>query len=88
MTDIDQAMGWRDGLVVERRSVLKVLGGTLLASAVPLSRAAAAEGELVVQNWGGAAEKAVLHYFGASRNAIRWLRIPRWAVPAGRARDG
>ena len=63
MTDIDLGSGWRDRLAMERRDVLKVLGGALLAGTVPLSRAVAADGEIVLQNWGGAAEKAVMAAF-------------------------
>lgn len=70
MTDFNLVSGWRDRLAMERRDVLKVLGGALLAGAVPLSRAAAADGEIVLQNWGGAAEKAILAAFSDPTKAV------------------
>ena len=63
MTDLKSETGWRDMLAMERRDVLRLLGGTLLAGTLPAGRAAAESGELVLQNWGGAAEKAVMAAF-------------------------
>ena len=63
MTDLNEATGWRDRLAMERRDVLKVLGGAMLAGTLPAARAFAADGEIVLQNWGGAAEKAVMAAF-------------------------
>ncbi len=63
MRNDTRATGWGNGLALERRDLLKVLGGALLAGVAPAGRALAADGELVLQNWGGAAEKAVLAAF-------------------------
>ena len=55
-----EAASWREAMAFERRTVLKVLGGTLAATLIPQAPAFAADGELVLQNWGGTAAKAVM----------------------------
>jgi putative spermidine/putrescine transport system substrate-binding protein len=53
--DRDSVSSWRDAIALERRQVLLLMAGALLAP-----RAAHAEaGEIVLANWGGTAAKAV-----------------------------
>ncbi|MDX7951756.1 ABC transporter substrate-binding protein [Lichenihabitans sp. Uapishka_5] len=70
MVDTEHPAGWRNRLAMERRDVLRLLSGTLLAGSLPAGRAFAEDGELVVQNWGGAAEKAVLAGFAEPTKAV------------------
>ena len=75
MTTMDTKAAWRDRLAMERRDVLKILGGALTAGVLPAGRAFAADSELVLQNWGGAAEKAVLAAFSDPTKAITGLTL-------------
>jgi putative spermidine/putrescine transport system substrate-binding protein len=69
MTDANRLAAWREMLAMERRDMLKLLGGAMLAGTLPASRAMAADGEIVLQNWGGAAEKAVMAAFADATKA-------------------
>ena len=69
MTDETREAGWSNMLAMERRDVLKALGGAVFAGMLPASRAAAADGEIVLQNWGGAAEKAIMAAFADATKA-------------------
>lgn len=69
MTADIQGASFCDMMALERRDVLRALGGAMLAGVLPAGRAAAAEGEIVLQNWGGAAEKAVMAAFADATKA-------------------
>ena len=79
---------WREALALERRAVLKVLGGTLAATLIPQAPALAADGELVLQNWGGTAAKAVMAAYAEAtkQKTGRALTVDGSGAMAGKIR--
>lgn len=89
MTNVTKPIGLLgNALAVERRTVMRLIGGTLLAGTLPHSRALAADDEIVLQNWGGTAEKAVMAAFAdtAKQQIGRTLVVDGSGSTAGNVR--